>query len=494
MNSAAATAVAGRPARNRDARLFAACLVVIFIIALLPLSTSIVWHALLLVLSIGAVVGVKVPASHVLSRAVLIAPGILAAMILLPLIGQGARISVLGISVSEGGIHRGVASSLKLLGIMLWLSLLTWKLPPHRLFPAMAALRFPAWLVEILRSTYRNLAILGREVTTMRQALKSRIVHPGVWLVSAAGNMVSLLFLRTQQRAASQVVARDARCHAGHSQPMVEPPSIQIENVSFRYPGGEADALHGVCLAIPAQSKVAILGCNGAGKTTLLLHLNAVFPLQSGRITISGMELNKDSRALIRQEVGMLFQNPDDQILGLTVNEDVAIGPHQLELSDAEKAEHTDRALRAVGLLKKRDQPPHLLSGGERKRLALAGVLASGARTLLLDEPMAALDPPGRDEITVLLNDLHCDGRTIIAATHDVDFAAEWSTMVVLMDGGYIVAVGPPEILTDTEIMANAGLSLPRVAQPFAEFGAQQVPGTREGALEWLRKRLTAQK
>jgi cobalt/nickel transport system ATP-binding protein len=468
---------------SNDSLLLGFCLVVVLVIALTPLKAPLFLHGFLALSSLVTVIIGKVPAPHVLSRALLILPGILAALLILPLIGQGAQ--------------RGVATALKLTSIMFCLAWLTWKLPPHRMFSAMESLRFPQWLTEILRSMYRNLAILGREVSSMRQALKSRIVRPGAWLVQAAGNMVSLLFLRTQVRAASQVVARDSRCHGAASPKMAEPPSIEIKNVSYCYSGAGHNALYGICLNIPAHAKVAILGCNGAGKTTLLLQLNAVFPLQSGRISISGIEMEKANRSQIRQEVGMLFQNPDDQILGLSIEEDVAIGPNQLPLSDDERMARIETALRQVGLWNRRDQPPHQLSSGERKRLALAGLLASGSRILLLDEPMASLDPPGRDAITVLLDDLHRDDRTVVAATHDVDFVAEWASIVVLMDGGHIVAAGPPDLLTNTELMASAGLALPRISQAFAEFQDEHrgvgndVPRTRDRALEWLRKRFS---
>ena len=330
----------------------------------------------------------------------------------------------------------------------------------------------------------------------MRQALKSRVVHRGIWLIQATGKMLSVLFIRTRERAASQVVARASRCNAVDSPVMPATSSIEIENVSYCYPGASVNALHGICLEIPAQAKVAILGCNGAGKTTLLLHLNGVLPLQSGRIAVGDIALMKSSRSRVREAVGMLFQNPDDQILGLTVEEDVGIGSKQLGITETEKAARIESALRQTGLWNRRDQPPHKLSGGERKRLALAGVIADGGRVLLLDEPMAGLDPPGRDEVTVILDDLHRVGRIIIAATHDVDFAAEWASMVVVMDSGRIIAAGSPDMLTDARLMASAGLSMPRLAEAFAAFytacpeGEKELPATRKAVVKWLRKRI----
>lgn len=196
----------------------------------------------------------------------------------------------------------------------------------------------------------------------------------------------------------------------------------------------------------------------------------------------------------------MLFQNPDDQILGLTVEEDVAIGPRQLRIPETGKTARIESALRQAGLWNRRDQPPHKLSGGERKRLALAGGIAGGGRVLLLDEPMAGLDSPGRDEITVILDDLHRAGQIIIAATHDVDFAAEWASMVVVMDSGRIIAAGSPDMLTDARLMASAGLSMSRLAEAFAAFYAEcpdvemKLPGTRKAVVEWLRKRIPGEK
>ena len=330
----------------------------------------------------------------------------------------------------------------------------------------------------------------------MRKALKSRIVRRGVWLIQVNGKMLSLLFIRTRERAASQVVARASRCNADKSPVMPATSSIEIENVSYCYPGASVNALHGICLEIPAQAKVAILGCNGAGKTTLLLHLNGVLPLQSGCINVGDIALGKSSRSGAREEVGMLFQNPDDQILGLTVEEDVAIGPGQLRITETEKAARVESALRQTGLWNRRNQPPHKLSGGERKRLALAGVLAAEGGVILMDEPMAGLDPLGRDEITVILDDLHRAGRIIIAATHDVDFAAEWASMIVVMDSGRIIATGTPDILTDAKLMTSAGLRMPRLAEAFAEFYTEcpevepELPGTRRAVVKWLRNRI----
>ncbi len=482
--------------RGSDAVALGCCLAIVFLIALFPLAAAVYWHGLLAVSSAVAVSVMRVPAAYLLSRCLLIVPGLIAAMLVLPLIGQGEDISVFGIGVSLEGLRRGSIAAFKLLGVMFWLSWITWKLPPHRMFPAMASLRFPRWLVAILRSTYCNLSVLSREVSSMRQALKSRVVHRGIWLIQASGKMLSVLFIRTRERAASQVVARASRCNAVDSPVMPATSSIEIENVSYCYPGASVNALHGICLEIPAQAKVAILGCNGAGKTTLLLHLNGVLPLQSGRIAVGDIALMKSSRSRVREAVGMLFQNPDDQILGLTVEEDVGIGSKQLRITETEKAARIESALRQTGLWNRRDQPPHKLSGGERKRLALAGVIADGGRVLLLDEPMAGLDPPGRDEVTVILDDLHRVGRIIIAATHDVDFAAEWASMIVVMDSGRIIAAGSPDMLTDARLMASAGLSMPRLAEAFAAFytaypeGEKELPGTRKSVVKWLRKRI----
>ncbi len=466
---------------SKDIALFGYGIAAVLILALIPLKAPLYWHGTLLLISLSLVLSSKVSALHLISRALLIIPGLVAALLILPVIG--------------GETQMGAATALKLTGIMLLLSWMTWKLPPHRMFNAMESLRFPTWLVEILRSTYKNLCMLIREVFSMRKALKSRTVHRGLWLIKTAGNMVSLLFLKTQERAAYQIIARDLRNHDTNSPTMEEPTSIQIENVSYRYKEGNGQALHGICLEITPQSKVAILGCNGAGKTTLLLQLSAVLPLQSGRIEISGLEMNRENRARIRKEVGMLFQNPDDQILGLTVEEDVAIGPKQLPILDTEKDSIVESSLRQVGLWNQRHQTPHRLSGGERKRLAIAGLFSSGSRILLLDEPMASLDPPGRDEITVLLEDAHRSGHTIVAATHDVDFAAEWANIIVIMENGHVIASGTPDILTNSEIMGSAGLKLPRVSQAFNDLEKERpslekkIPRTQEEALNWLRDR-----
>ncbi len=157
----------------------------------------------------------------------------------------------------------------------------------------------------------------------------------------------------------------------------------------------------------------------------------------------------------------------NDQVVGVTVYDDVCFGLRQMNLSEEAIETRALEALAAVGLRERKDRAPFSLSRGERKRAAIAGVLAVGADILVFDEPMASLDPAGKDEIAVVLQDLQLAGKTIIVATHDVDFAAAWADLAVIMDDGRIMAAGPPELLVDEDLMSSAGLALPLVSRPF---------------------------
>jgi cobalt/nickel transport system ATP-binding protein len=192
----------------------------------------------------------------------------------------------------------------------------------------------------------------------------------------------------------------------------------------------------------------------------------------------------------------MVFQNPDDQVFSATVLQDVRYGPEQAGHDEATCARLAEVALQSVGLWTLRDRAPFSLSQGQRKRAAIAGVLAAGSEILLFDEPMASLDPAGKDEIQVLLNDLHATGKTLVVATHDVDFAAAWADGVILMGGGQVVAMGAPDLLVNESVMTLAGLALPLVSRPFellrphlkhGDLGLKRLPASIAEAYSWLR-------
>lgn len=260
---------------------------------------------------------------------------------------------------------------------------------------------------------------------------------------------------------------------------------IQIEDLHFRYKDGTL-ALRGLSLSIERGRKVALLGPNGAGKSTLLLHFNGIHLPQRGRVWVAGREVTPSTERWVRSRVGLVFQDPDDQIFSSTVQEDVAFGPRNLGLTPAEVQERVRSALAAVGMLAYREKPPYHLSYGQKKRVAIAGVLAMEPEIIVMDEPMAYLDPAGQLGVQAILDRLHQQGKTLIVATHDVDFAASWAEVVILLKEGRLLAQGGPELLLDESVVDAADLRLPLVAQIFQGFITEQkrlprdVPGARQ--------------
>jgi cobalt transport protein ATP-binding subunit len=235
-------------------------------------------------------------------------------------------------------------------------------------------------------------------------------------------------------------------------------PALVVEDVSFAYPRGPKVLDH-LSLTVAAGQRVALLGANGAGKTTFALHLNGVLELQSGRITVNGLPLQEQNLGEIRRRVGMVFQNADDQLFMPSVREDVAFGPANLKLPKEEQASRVAEALAAVEATALADRAPHHLSGGEKRRVAIAGVLAMRPDLLVLDEPTSGLDPAGRRELADLLTSL---ALTQLVITHDLPFALELCPRSVIVSAGTVVADGPtPEILADTELLAANRLELP---------------------------------
>jgi cobalt/nickel transport system ATP-binding protein len=242
--------------------------------------------------------------------------------------------------------------------------------------------------------------------------------------------------------------------------------AIEVSGLSYRYPD-TTEALKNVSFSIPHGAKVAVMGPNGAGKSTLIQHLNGLLLAQQGTVRIQGEEVDRKNAARIRSKVGLVFQNPDDQVFSPTVWDDVSYGPLNMGLSDAEVAERCDTALGAVGMREFRDKAPYHLSYGQKKRVAIAGILAMQPDIVVLDEPMAYLDPRGKDELAALLQTLHFLGKTVLVTTHDVDFAAEWADTILLLKEGTVLASGGPELLVDPVMIEAAQLHFPRVTRPF---------------------------
>lgn len=234
---------------------------------------------------------------------------------------------------------------------------------------------------------------------------------------------------------------------------------MKIEGLRFGYLGTSATVLDGLSLDVEAGERVAVLGPNGSGKTTLMLHLNGLLELQTGTITIGDVALTKENLNEIRRRVGLVFQDPDDQLFMQTVRDDVAFGPANLGIAGSERDALVDQALAAVGASDLAPRTPHHLSGGEKRRAAIATVLAMHPHLLVLDEPTSGLDPVGRRELAELLVTIE---HTQLIVTHDLPFALATCTRAVILDGGVIVADGPTrDVLADAELLAAHGLELP---------------------------------
>ncbi|HYO35221.1 MAG TPA: ABC transporter ATP-binding protein [Geodermatophilus sp.] len=235
-------------------------------------------------------------------------------------------------------------------------------------------------------------------------------------------------------------------------------PSLVVEDLAFAYPDGH-QALFGVDLRVARGERVAVLGPNGAGKTTLVLHLNGILTGGRGRVSVAGLPVEGRNLPEVRRRVGIVFQDPDDQLFMPTVGEDVAFGPRNLGLPEPEVAARVAAALEQVGMAGSADRPPHHLSFGQRRRVAVATVLSMHPEVLVLDEPSSNLDPAGRRELAEVLTALPV---TVLMVTHDLPYALQLCPRSVVLDGGVVVADGPTrEVLADADLLGRHRLELP---------------------------------
>ena len=245
---------------------------------------------------------------------------------------------------------------------------------------------------------------------------------------------------------------------------------LETKDLHFRYDEEEGPTpvvLDGVDLRIEEGTFVAVLGHNGSGKSTLAKHMNAILLPTGGKVYVDGMDTADESKLLdIRRTVGMVFQNPDNQIVANVVEEDVAFAPENLGVPPEEIRRRVDDALKAVGMYEYREHAPHLLSGGQKQRVAIAGVIAMQPRCIVLDEPTAMLDPIGRAEVLKTIKGLNrTSGVTVVLITHHMDEAAQADRLVVMSKGKVIADGAPRDVFKQVEELKAVGLTVPETTE-----------------------------
>ena len=247
--------------------------------------------------------------------------------------------------------------------------------------------------------------------------------------------------------------------------------AIRVENLAYTYPG--VDNTPGVAvfedldLSVEEGTFVAVLGTNGCGKSTLAKHFNAILLPTGGKVWVCGMDTSQEDRLIpVRRKVGMVFQNPDNQIVANVVEEDVAFGPENLGVASPEIRHRVDKALQQVGMYEYREHAPHLLSGGQKQRIAIAGVIAMEPKCIVLDEPTAMLDPKGRREVIETIGRLNREKKiTVVLITHHMDEAAQAQRVVVLHKGKIAADGTPREVFSQVQLLHSIGLAAPETAE-----------------------------
>ena len=247
--------------------------------------------------------------------------------------------------------------------------------------------------------------------------------------------------------------------------------AILTEHLAFAYPGvdGKSDTrvFEDLNISIEEGSFVAVLGCNGCGKSTLAKHFNAILLPSGGKAYVCGLDTaSEDNLIPIRRSVGMVFQNPDNQIVANVVEEDVAFGPENLGVPSSEIRQRVDQALKQVDMYDFREHAPHLLSGGQKQRVAIAGIIAMEPKCIVLDEPTAMLDPRGRREVMETITRLNREkGITVVLITHHMDEAAQAQRVIVMSEGRIAADGSPKEVYAQVELLHSIGLAAPETVE-----------------------------
>ncbi|OEH93129.1 energy-coupling factor ABC transporter ATP-binding protein [Bacillus solimangrovi] len=249
-------------------------------------------------------------------------------------------------------------------------------------------------------------------------------------------------------------------------------PIIEMKNISYQYPDG-TKTLKNISLKIDHRKKIALLGNNGAGKSTLFLHLNGILKPTSGSLYFDGVPISYKRKEMkkLKQAVGLVLQDPDSQLFSSTVYEDIAFGPRNLGLSKEEVDQIVNQTMSDTETDQLKDKPPHLLSIGQKKRVAIAGVVAMQPQLIVLDEPTAGLDPYYVKRIIGVLDDLHAQGKTILLSTHNVDLAFQWADEILIMNEGEIISQGLPEtVFMNEEILNRSHLDKPWIVEVYEQI------------------------
>lgn len=260
--------------------------------------------------------------------------------------------------------------------------------------------------------------------------------------------------------------------------------TVEAKNVSFQY-SHQTKALKDITFRL-TREKVVILGNNGSGKSTLLQHLNGLLISDQGELYVLGEKMTKKNATNMRKKVGFVFDHPENQLFAITVYEDIAFGPRNLGCSEKEVKEKVERALALLSIEELRDKAPYHLSLGQKKKVAIAGVLAMNPSILLFDEPFSGLDPQSVEQLLTILERLYEEGHTLIVTTHDVDIAYGWAEECLILHDGQLIAHGDIHVMEDKQVMKKARLKVPSLFSLFEHTSYR--PRTIEKAKEIMEK------